>query len=97
MITTKQRAYLRGLAQELSCIFQVGKGGITEEMANQISNALEARELIKVKCLDNSEFTAREAADLLAEATESDVVCVIGNRFVLFRQSVKHPKIDIYV
>ncbi|MBQ4325210.1 MAG: YhbY family RNA-binding protein, partial [Clostridia bacterium] len=72
-------------------------GGITEEMATQISNALEARELIKVKCLDNSDYTAREAADLLAEATEADVVCVIGNRFVLYRASTKHPKIDIHV
>ena len=97
MLTSKQRAYLRSLSHDLACIFQVGKGGITEELATQISHALEARELIKVKCLDNSDYTAREAADLLAEATEADVVSVIGNRFVLYRASTKHPKIDIHV
>ena len=63
MITSKQRAYLRSLSQNLDTIFQIGKGGISEEMCNQISAALEARELIKARVLENSGYTAREAAD----------------------------------
>ena len=59
MLTSKQRAYLRAMAQSLDTIFQVGKGGITEEMCNQIANALEARELIKARVLENSGYTAK--------------------------------------
>lgn len=97
MLSSKQRAYLRGLSNQLSPIFQIGKGGLSEEIAKQISNALEARELIKVKTLDNCEYTAAETAQALAEATESDVVAVVGNRFVLYRESEKHKRIEINV
>ena len=89
MITSKQRAYLRSLAQSLDPIFQIGKGGIGEETVNQLSAALEARELIKARVLDNSGFTAKEAADIIAEATEADVVACIGTKFVLYRPSEK--------
>ena len=68
MITSKQRAYLRGLANELPAIMQIGKGGISEEMCKQISNALDARELIKLRVLDNAEYLPREAAEEIAEA-----------------------------
>ena len=68
MLTSKQRVYLRGLGQQLDTIFQIGKSGITDEICLQISNALEARELIKVRVLDNSGYSAREAADEIAEA-----------------------------
>ena len=95
MITSKQRAYLRALAQALDPIFQIGKSGITEETANQISAALEARELIKARVLDNSGYTAKEAAEILAEATDADVVACIGTRFALFRRSKKKPKIEL--
>lgn len=95
MLTSKQRAYLRGLAQKLDTIFQVGKGGVSENMCEQISNALEARELIKVRVLENSEYTAKEAANEIAEAVGADVVQVIGTRFVLYRESVDHKKIEL--
>ena len=95
MLTSKQRAYLRGLAQNLETIFQVGKGGVTENMCEQIGNALEARELIKLRVLDNSEYTAKEAANEIAENVGADVVQVIGTRFVLYRESVDHKKIDL--
>lgn len=94
-MTSKQRAYLKKLAANLDTIFQVGKGDISENMVIQISNALEARELIKLRVLDNSLYSAREAAEEIAERTNSEVVIVIGTRFVLYRVSEKHHKIDI--
>ena len=94
-MTSKQRAYLKKLATNLDTIFQVGKGDISENMVIQISNALEARELIKLRVLDNSLYSAREAAEEIATRTNSEVVIVIGTRFVLYRVSEKHHKIDI--
>ena len=93
-MTSKQRAYLRSMATTIQPIFQVGKGEISENMTTQIGNALEARELIKVKVLENSLYTAREAAEIIAEETQSEVVTVIGNKFVLYKESEKHKKID---
>ncbi len=87
MLTSKQRAYLRSLSNNMSPIFQVGKGGISEEMCLQIGNALTARELMKASVLANSDYTAREAADTIAEYLGADVVSVSGNRFVLYRES----------
>ncbi|MGM9664883.1 MAG: ribosome assembly RNA-binding protein YhbY [Eubacteriales bacterium] len=95
MITSKQRAYLRGLSNNYDTIFQVGKGGITDNMTEQIGNALEARELIKLRVLDNSEYGPREAAEIIAEKLGADVVSVVGTRFVLYRESEKHKKIDL--
>lgn len=95
MLTSKQRAYLRGMAQQLDTIFQVGKSGISENMCEQISNALEARELIKLRVLENSEYTAKEAANEIAEKVGADVVQVIGTRFVLYRESVDKKRIDL--
>ena len=94
-MTSKQRAYLRSLATNLDTIFQVGKGGITEEMCTQIANALEARELIKLSVLENCEYTPRETADELAEAVGADVVGVIGRKIILYRESEKHKKIEL--
>ena len=94
-MTSKQRAYLRSMATSLQPIFQVGKGEISENMTEQIPNALEARELMKVKVLENSLYTAREAAEIIAEITGAEVVTVIGNKFVLYRESEKHKKIDL--
>lgn len=95
MLTSKQRAYLRGMAQQTDTIFQVGKSGISDNMCEQISNALEARELIKLRVLENSEYTAKEAANEIAEAVGADVVQVIGTRFVLYRESVDKKRIDL--
>jgi RNA-binding protein len=83
------------MATTLQPIFQVGKGEISENMTEQISNALEARELMKVKVLENSLYTAREAAEIIAEETGAEVVTVIGNKFVLYKESEKHKKIDL--
>ena len=74
---------------------QVGKGGVTENLITTVSDALEARELIKLRVLENSDYTPREAADTLAEATGADVVAVIGTRFVLYRESEKHKRIEL--
>ncbi len=95
MLTSKQRAYLRSLAQDLDPIFQVGKGGISDNMCEQISNALEARELIKLRVLDNSDYTAKEAAEEIAEAVGADSVQVIGTKFVLYRESTDKKKIEL--
>ena len=95
MLTSKQRAYLRSLASNYDTIFQIGKGGIFEETVNQLSNALEARELIKIKVLENSGYTAKEAANEVALPLGADVVAVVGNKFVLYRRSTKKPKIEL--
>ena len=95
MLTSKQRAYLRSLSQNLDTIFQIGKGGISEELCLQIGNALEARELIKARVLDNSGYTAKEAAEDIAEEIGCDVVCCVGSRFVLYRESQKKKRIEL--
>lgn len=87
MLTSKQRAFLRGKANQIDTILQVGKGGIGENLIKQVDDALEAREIIKMRCLENSLLTSREAADSLADACNADVVQVIGTRFVLYRPS----------
>ncbi len=95
MLNSKQRAYLKSIAVHTDTIFQIGKGGINENMIEQISNALEARELIKLRVLDNSGYTSREAADEIAKEVDADVVQVVGTRFVLYRESKKHKKIEL--
>lgn len=95
MLTSKQRAVLRGMANSMDTIFQVGKGGISDTLVAQTDDALRARELIKLRVLENSGYTAWEAAEQLAEQTGSDVVQVIGSRFVLYRRNPKKPVIDL--
>lgn len=95
MLNGKQRAYLRSMAQQLDTIFQIGKGGITEEICLQLSNALEARELIKARVLDNSGYTAKEAAAEISGAIGCDVVSCVGMRFVLYRESEKKKRIEL--
>ena len=84
-LTSKQRAQLRGLASVLDTIIHIGKDGISDNLVKQADDALEARELVKGKVLENSMLTAREAAEELKMATRSEVVQVIGNKFVLYR------------
>ncbi len=95
MLTSKQRAYLRGIASTYETIFQVGKGGISENLIQQVKDALHKRELIKLRVLDNSMFSAREAAEEIAAQTKSEVVQVIGSRFVLFKRNPQEPVIDL--
>ena len=91
-LTSKQRAQLRGLANGIDTILHVGKDGIGEHLVKQADDALEARELIKGRALENSLLSAREAAEDIARATRSEVVQVIGSKFVLYRESHSKPK-----
>ncbi|MBO4264975.1 MAG: ribosome assembly RNA-binding protein YhbY [Clostridia bacterium] len=92
-MTSKQRAYLRSLAANTDTIFQIGKGGVKDETAYQISNALEARELIKIRVLENCDLSAREAGEDLARRTGAELVCTIGSRIVLYRESKDSKRI----
>ncbi|MBO5415450.1 MAG: ribosome assembly RNA-binding protein YhbY [Clostridia bacterium] len=95
MITSKQRAYLRSLANGEPTIMQIGKGGISENMIKTISDALEARELIKLSVLENCGYTPREAADELGEALGAEVAGVIGRKIILYRESEKNKRIEL--
>ena len=95
MITSKQRAYLRSLSTSIPTIMQIGKGGISENLIKTVSDALEARELIKMSVLENADMTDKMAAESLAEETNAEVVCVIGRKMVLYRESENHKKIEL--
>ena len=94
MLTSKQRAQLRGLAATEDTIVHIGKGGITENIITQMSDALKARELVKGRVLENSLLTAREACDELSALTRSEQVQVIGTKFGLYRPAHKKDKKD---
>ena len=94
-LTSKQRAQLRGLANDIDTIVQVGKDGIGDNLVKQVSDALEARELIKGRVLENSMLTAREAAEQLAVAARCEVVQVIGKKIVLYKPDKDKPKIEL--
>ena len=91
-LTSKQRAQLRGIATNIDTIVHIGKDGINDNLVKQASDALEARELIKCKVLENSMLTAREACEELARLTRSEGVQVIGTKFVLYRQHYDKSK-----
>ncbi len=92
-LTSKQRAQLRGLANGIDTIVHIGKDGIGENLIKQANDALEARELIKGRVLENNlEYDARLAAGELAKATRSEVVQVIGTKFVLYRETHSKPR-----
>ncbi len=93
-MTSKQRAYLRGLANTMEPIFQVGKGGISEVLIEQLDNAIEARELIKITVLETAPGNAKELAVQIANSTNSEVVQTIGNKITLFRQKKKNSKFE---
>ena len=95
MLTSKQRAYLRGLAAAEDTIVIIGKGGITENIIIQMNDALKARELVKGRVLENSLLTAREAADALSETCRAEIVQVIGSKFVLYKRNEQKPKIEL--
>ena len=95
MLNSKQRALLRSIASQTDAIFQIGKGGVTENLIKTVSDALEARELIKLSVLENCEYTVREAAEALAEATSAEVVGVVGRKIILYRESEKKKRIEL--
>lgn len=93
MLNSKQRAELRGMANTLEPIFQVGKGGVNDQLIRQVDETLEKRELIKLTTLETSPESSREAADKIAESVGADVVQVIGRKFILYRKSKENQKI----
>ncbi len=92
MLTSKQRAALRGAANRLEPAFQLGKGKIDQTLITAVGDCLAKRELVKLSVLETSAYTPRQAADLLADATGAVCVQVIGRRFVLFRQKPKNEE-----
>lgn len=96
-MTSKQRAYLKSLATNLDTIFQIGKGGISDEICFQLNNAMEARELIKIKLLETCPDPIKEVASEIAEKTGAEIVQTIGTKIVLFKVSSqeKNRKIDL--
>ncbi len=95
MLTSKQRAKLRGLANKLNSVFQIGKGGINDMLLSQTAELLELRELVKLSVLETAPVTAREAADEMSKALSCDVVQVIGSKFILYKESKDHKTIKL--
>ena len=95
MLTSKQRAFLRSLAMNIDTILIIGKGGMSDQIIKQADDALKARELIKGKVLETAESGSREYAEQIALETNSEVVQVIGSKFVLFRRNPDEPKIEL--
>lgn len=93
MLTSKERATLKSLANSIDTIFQVGKGGIGDTLIKQVDDALTARELIKLRVLETAPGFVRETANELAEKTHAEVVLTIGSKLVLYRRNEKEPKI----
>ena len=95
MLNSRQRAQLRAMANDMETILQIGKSGILETTVKQVNDALEARELIKLRVLETSPTNARETASFLSEQTQSDVVQVIGSRFILYKESKNNKTIKL--
>lgn len=92
-MTSKQRAYLKGLAMNIDPIFQIGKSSLTPEVTEAIAESFNTRELIKVAVLKNCMDDPRAIAEVLAERTQSQVVQVIGKKIVLYKESKENKKI----
>ena len=92
-MNSKQRAFLRSLANNITSIFQVGKNGISENLIKQVDDALEARELIKLNVLETSPDDIEEVSNSIAEKTNSTLVQIMGNKITLYRARKKDSKI----
>ncbi|MBQ4350171.1 MAG: YhbY family RNA-binding protein [Clostridia bacterium] len=95
MLNSKQRSTLKSVASKMDAIFQIGKGGIGDAAVKSIADALEARELVKISVLDNSDEDAREAGEEIASRTGSEVVAVIGRKIILYKQSSREDRRNI--
>ncbi|WAA11527.1 ribosome assembly RNA-binding protein YhbY [Fervidibacillus halotolerans] len=95
MLTGKQKRFLRSKAHHLDPIFQVGKSGVNQNMIKQIEDALEARELLKVSVLQNCEENKETIAEQLAENTGAEIVQIIGNTIVLYKESKEKKRIEL--
>jgi RNA-binding protein len=95
MLTGKQKRFLRSEAHHLTPIFQVGKGGVNDNLIKQIGEALEVRELIKISVLQNCEQDKEEVAQLLSKGAKAELVQLIGSTIVLYKESVNQKKISL--
>jgi RNA-binding protein len=95
VLTSKERAYLRGLANSIDPIFQIGKGGINENQLRQINDALEKRELVKIHVLENSFLNTRAVCDEVAALLGAEPVQAIGKKFVIYKESKDNKTIDL--
>lgn len=95
MLTGKQRSYLKSLAHNIEPLFQIGKNGLTENFLNQVDEALEARELVKIKILNNSDLESKETCQEIAEQLRAEFVQSIGSRFVIYRESQEKKQIEL--
>lgn len=95
MLTSKQRSYLKGLAANIDPTFQIGKGGVNDAQVAQIDDYLRVHELIKIKVLENSMYTSREAAEEIAAKIGADVVITIGSKAVLYKPNPEKPVISL--
>lgn len=95
MLTSKQRAYLKSISNKLNPVFQIGKSGLTAAQISQIDDYLRVHEIMKIRVLDNSLYTAKEASAEIAEVIEADVVQVIGSIGILYKANKKEPKIQL--
>ncbi len=94
MLTSKQRATLRSMANTLQPIFQIGKGGVNENLIKQLDETLDARELIKISVLETAEINAKEAIELLCEQLRAEPVQTLGRKITIFRRNHEEPKIQ---
>lgn len=95
MLTGKQKRYLRSLAHNIDPIFQIGKAGINDNMISQIDETLENRELIKIHILQNNFDDKNDLAQTLSQATNSEVVQVIGSMIIVYRESQENKEISL--
>jgi RNA-binding protein len=94
MLKSKERSKLRAIASKYDSIFQIGKGGVNENLIKQLDDALKAREMIKITILENSDCEIKETANELAEKTNSEVVQTIGRKIILFRINPEKPVVS---
>ena len=95
MLNSRQRAQLRGLANSLDTIFQIGKGGVTENTVKQVDDALEARELIKITVLETAPESPKDTMETLAARLHAEPVQCIGKKLTLYRRSKENPRIEL--
>lgn len=95
MITSKQRAYLRSIAQNLQPIFQIGKNGVNDNQIEQLKNALEVREIIKITMLDTTPADKHSIANEIAKKTGAEVVQIIGKKLTIYKRSEENPQIEL--
>lgn len=94
-MTSKQRAYLKGLAMNIDPVLNIGKNSVTPEMITSVTEAIDKRELIKIGVLKNCLDDSKEIANVIAERSNSQVVQVIGKKIVLYKRNKKNPKIEL--